>query len=545
MGKSKTILNKTIILKIIFILLSISILIATISTFFLKNLTLNNFYLLNAEDKNQYFVESIETLNIYYILFFIILLITFAILLSFLINKKILSPLQSFSQEIKKVLESGNLENVIVTSSNIEEISSLSDSFNSLIKRTKLSNEKLFDNLYTDSLTRLPNFVKLNEDIKKNEYNSLMVIDIDSFRKLNNFYGVKVGDVILKQLAMYLREKTRYSHKVYRLFGDEFAILTQEKITVDYCKAFIKSLNNIYYIYNDTDIYIQSSLGVVFDTKERIVEKATIAVRNAKIKKTIFEEFDNSLGLQEEYEKHITWSANIKKAIENDDITVYFQAIKDVKKNIITKYECLARMFYEEKTYSPDIFLGISKNAKQYPIITKKIIEKSFLYFKTKKDIEFSINLSIDDIVNEETMEYLFEMLKKYQLGHRLIIELLESEEINDFSLVNAFIKKVKEFHVKIAIDDFGSGYSNFSYIVNLKVDYLKIDSSLIENIDKNEDSRIIAKSIVDFARNIGVKTIAEKVHSAEIERIIIDLGVDFVQGYYIGKPKSTIDAIL
>lgn len=545
MEQNKYISNKKIILKTILIILISTVLLIVISSFLLKSIALNNILSLNIQENIEYVEASINSLSLYFSISFIILLMLSFYSLYFFINKKIISPIEDFSKNINTLSKSEDFNIESKTNPRIKEIYILENSVNSLIQRTKFYNDKLFDNLYTDSLTRLPNFVKLTEDIKENEYNSLMIIDIDSFRKLNNFYGVKVGDVILKQLAMYLREKTRYSHKVYRLFGDEFAILTQEKITPDYCKAFIKSLNSIYYIYNDTDIYIQSSLGVVFDAKERIVEKATIAVRNAKIKKTLFEEFDNSLGLQEEYEKHITWSANIKQAIENDDITVYFQAIKEVKTNTIKKYECLARMFHEDKTYSPDIFLGISKNAKQYPIITKKVIEKSFLYFKNKKDIDFSINLSIDDILNEETMEYLFEMLKKYQLGNRLIIELLESEEINDFELLNKFIKKIKEFDVKVAIDDFGSGYSNFSYIVNLQVDYLKIDSTLIENIDKNEDSKIITKSIIDFARNIGVKTIAEKVHSQVIEDIITELGVDFVQGYNIGRPQNSIDSVV
>lgn len=537
MNKDQSISSKKIIIKIIAILLISSVIISISSTFFLKTLVLS------SEEKNL--SDSLSTLSIYFSILIVILLSVSSYILYFVLNKKIVAPIISFSKDIENLSKEAQIDIKANTKPEIKEVQTLENSFNSLIQKSKFYYDKLFDNLYNDPLTRLPNFIRLKEDIDKHEYNSLMIIGIDSFRKLNNFYGVKVGDVILKQLAMYLREKTRYSHKVYRLFGDEFAILTQEKITEDYCKALVKSLNSIYYVYNETDIYIQSSIGVVFNAKERIVEKATIALRNAKIKKTLFEEFDNSLGLQEEYEKHITWSANIKQAIENDNIVVYFQAIKNVKTNQINKYECLARMFHDDKTYSPDIFLGISKNAKQYPIITKKIIEKSFIYFQNKENIEFSINLSIDDIVNEETMEYLFEMLKKYNVGHRLIIELLESEEINDFSIVTSFIKKIKELDVRVAIDDFGSGYSNFSYIVNLKVDFLKIDSSLIENIDNNSDSRIIVKSIVDFARSIGVQTIAEKVHSAPIEEILVEIGVDFVQGYHIGKPQNSIDVVL
>ena len=185
------------------------------------------------------------------------------------------------------------------------------------------------------------------------------------------------------------------------------------------------------------------------------------------------------------------------------------------------------------------MFMNISKKAKLYPRITCKMIEKTFQYFEDKPGIDFSINISVDDILNKDTSAFLFKMIDKYKIGKQLIVELLESEEIHDFSLLDTFIKDLKEKEVKIAIDDFGSGYSNFSYIMNLNVDFLKIDSSLIKNIDTNEDSRIIVKSIVEFAKNVELKTIAEMVHKKEIEDTLVELNVDYVQGYYIGKPKK------
>jgi EAL domain-containing protein (putative c-di-GMP-specific phosphodiesterase class I) len=198
-------------------------------------------------------------------------------------------------------------------------------------------------------------------------------------------------------------------------------------------------------------------------------------------------------------------------------------------------------MKYEDKIHSPHHFMNVSKKAKLYPKITTKMIEKTFKYFKPREKFEFSINLSMDDILDQVTMDYLFEMLEKYQIGSQLVIELLESEEVNDFDYLDIFIKKLKEYKVRVAIDDFGSGYSNYSYIINLNVDYLKIDSSLIENLDTNKDSRLIVKSIVEFAKNVNLKTIAEMVHKKEIEEILKELDVDFVQGYYIGKPKEEI----
>lgn len=484
---------------------------------------------------------SLDNLISYFILFFILFILVCFIILYLIINKKIIMPIVKFTDTIVDISKDANLSKKSNIKPNIKELFILEDNFNLLLEKIKYYYDKLITNLYTDSLTKLPNIVKLEEDIKKNEYNTLLIINIDSFKEINSFYGVKVGDSILKQIAMYLYEKTKNIHTIYRLYSDEFAILTQEDLSKDYCVQLIKSLNKEYCVYEDTDIHVHSSLGVIYKAKNRIIEKATIALRTAKKNKTLYEEFDNSLELQDEYINHIKWSLNLKEALDNNKLVPFFQPIKDLKTGEIKKYECLARMLYDDKVHSPFVFMDISKKARLYPLITQSIIEKSFKYFSIRPNIDFSINISIDDIVHFETYTYLFKMLEKYEIGSQLIIELLESEEIKDFNLLDRFIKRIKEYNVRVAIDDFGSGYSNFSYIINLKVDFLKIDSSLIENIDKNKDSEVVVKSIVDFAKNVNLKTIAEMVHNKEIEDILKKLDIDFVQGYYIGKPKEDI----
>ena len=484
---------------------------------------------------------SLDELISYFLMFFIAFIITSFLILYIIVNKKILKPIVKFTYAIDEIAQDENLEKRSNINPNIQELYILEKNFNELLNKIKYFYDKLIKNLYTDSLTKLPNIVKLEEDIKENEQNTLIIINIDSFKEINNFYGVKVGDTILKQIAMYLHEKTKDSHQLYRLYSDEFAILTQDNIDKEYCLQLLKSLNNDYCRYEDTDIQVQSSMGVVYNSKNRIIEKATIALQSAKKQKTLYEEFDNSLELQEEYKNHITWSLNIKNALNEDNLVPYFQPIKNLQTGEIKKYECLARLYHERQVHAPIIFMNISKKAKLYPKITCKMIEKTFRYFKNKNDIEFSINISVDDILNKDTQAYLFEMLEKYQVGDRLIVELLESEEIHDFNLLDAFIKKLKEYKVKIAIDDFGSGYSNFSYILNLNVDFLKIDSSLIKNIHTSNDSKVIVKSIVEFAKNVDLKTIAEMVHSQEVEDALKELEVDFIQGYHIGKPEEDI----
>ena len=401
--------------------------------------------------------------------------------------------------------------------------------------------QELLNNIYTDSLTNLPNIQKLKESLKEKESSTLMILNIDSFKEINGFYGLKVGDAILKQVANNINSLYNEQFEVFRLYADEFAILAKKDFTKEKCIKILKTLNEKYYFYEQSSIIVKLSMGVVVNTKKRAIEKATLALRNAKNKKTNFEEYKNSLMIQDEYKNHITWSNNIKTALDEEKIIAYFQAIKDLKTGKISKYESLARLVIDEEVYSPALFINIAKKAKLYPLVTRATIKSAFNFFKDKNDIEFSINYSVEDIANEETTHYLENLLKEYKIGSRLIIEILESEEIDDFNLINNFISKMKSYGVKIAIDDFGSGYSNFSYILQLNVDFLKIDSSLIKNIHKNNDSKIIVKTIVDFAKRVNLKVIAEMVHNKEIEDLLKELDVDFVQGFYIGKPKQNL----
>ena len=158
---------------------------------------------------------------------------------------------------------------------------------------------------------------------------------------------------------------------------------------------------------------------------------------------------------------------------------------------------------------------------------------------KTQKNI--TMNLSFKDILNYEFIDYLDNVLEKlkFEDRNRLVFEILESENLSDYDFLEEFVLKYKKLGVKIAIDDFGSGYSNFIRIIRLKPDYLKIDGSLIKNIDKDNNSYEIVKSIIAFSKTLNIKTIAEYVHSEKIFNLLLELDVDEFQGYYFGKPDE------
>lgn len=484
---------------------------------------------------------SLNELTLWFIGFFIVFLLLFFYIFYLVVNDKILNPIVKFTQNIKQLTQEKDLNKQANIKTNIEELQTLQNSFNELISTIKFYYDKLLNNLYTDTLTNLPNMNRLQEDLKEHKTATLAVINIDAFREFNNFYGIKMGDYVIVQLGKKLQEQLKKGAILYRLFGDEFAILFTKDSSIKECNDLIKNIHEYEFQYENTKFFIQITMGIVFNNNSKRIEKAIIAVKNAKKNRKHLGLFADSLLLQNEYEKHITLTKNIKEALDKNDIIPFYQPIKDSKTNKIFKYEALARLYYDNKYIPPIEFLEVSKKAKLYPKITEIMMRKSFEYFSKKPNIEFSINYSIDDILNVETTNLLFELLENYNIGNRVIIELLETEEINNFEILNNFITRVKKYKARIAIDDFGSGYSNFSYILNMNVDFLKIDSSLIENLDTSKDSLKVVKTIIAFAKEIGLKTIAEKVHSQAIEDILIELDVDFVQGYHIGKPAPEI----
>ncbi len=153
----------------------------------------------------------------------------------------------------------------------------------------------------------------------------------------------------------------------------------------------------------------------------------------------------------------------------------------------------------------------------------------------------FSINLSIEDIMDESTSKFILDLLRTSGIANRVIFELLESEGIESFEVVNSFIQDIKATGAMVAIDDFGSGYSNFVYLSELKVDIIKIDGSLIKNIDKDTQAQIIVETIIKFANQLKIKTVAEFVHSESVQKKVTEMGIDYIQGYHIGKPISDI----
>ncbi len=404
--------------------------------------------------------------------------------------------------------------------------------------------KELEKNLREDLLTKKGNRYKLLEDISLSSKPYLALLDINRFSEINDFYGHAVGDKVLKIIAKTIKEQLPNSNYIlYRVYSDEFAVLVDNESKEDFLKNIKQISENISskpIKINHKELYIQTTYNISFEDKENLIETANMIKKYSKTNKNVTI-YDKSLELEKIYEKNIFWTLKIKKALEEDRIVPYYQAIYNLETNKIEKYESLMRLIKEDgSVISPYYFLEISKKSKQYLKLTKRIIRKSFEYFKDK-DFEFSVNLTIKDIKNHEVSSFIIEKLKEYNLASKVVFEIVESEGIDNFEEINNFIDKVKELGCKIAIDDFGSGYSNFEYLIKLNADYIKIDGSLIKDILVNKNNQEIVITIIDFAKRQGFKTIAEFVSSKEIFDKVKELGVDYAQGYYIGEPKVEI----
>ncbi len=374
----------------------------------------------------------------------------------------------------------------------------------------------------------------------------IILMKIDDFQYLDGFHHRDINYAMQRDFAIKLfnliPKECNFS-KIYLLDNGEFAIAKDRKICsnieniIKKMKKFQKQVNeskiNMGYLDYDLSIIISFAYGsealedAKLGLKELLENKQDFIVANGLLKKN-----------QTLFSSKIKTFKMLKKAIDSYNIVSYFQPIINNKTRQIEKYESLVRLIDEDKNIlSPYSFLDVSKKGKYYTQITSIVLENSFNALR-ETDMSISINLSALDMGKEETKAQVLRLLEQNKNhAHRIVLELLEDENIKSFQTIKNFITEVKYYGVRIAIDDFGVGYSNFERVLDYKPDILKIDGRLIKNINNDTLSYSIVESIVSFAKKEGLQTIAEYVESEAIYNVLCDLDVDYSQGYYFGKP--------
>ncbi|WP_201352716.1 EAL domain-containing protein [Hydrogenimonas urashimensis] len=482
-------------------------------------------------------VVSLDRMIYYFTLLFAIFLFIFFFFFYKVFKKNLVDPLTSLSKKIADVDVDENLGKPIRVDSNCHECLLLERSFNSLILKIRFYYDRLLDSYLTDPLTGLGNINRFKRDTE-GKAATMLLMNVDRFKDLNDYYGFETGDKLLREIAAKLETVVPEGAKLYRIGGSEFAMVCFDAFDPN---EVIDILEKIHDMTFETpgleELRISMTAGIVQMQKERLIEKASIALNAAKERNKPFEYYRNSGEIEESYELHIRWMKEVEDAIKEDRLILHYQPILNLGDPKEKKYEALIRLVDREgKIHAPGEFLGVVQKSRLYAQITRIVIEKSFDAF-SHCNCSFGINLSINDIKDEMCRNTIFELLRHYQNPERVTFEILESEEVSDFELVNSFIENIHALGAKVAIDDFGSGYSNFHYLLKMDVDYYKIDASLIRHIVEDEDSRLLVEIIVDFANKLGIKTVAEYVENEAIAECCKAIGIDYLQGYHIGKP--------
>jgi len=402
--------------------------------------------------------------------------------------------------------------------------------------------------IFTDPLTQIYNRNYLQEiapRLNLNHY-SLAMIDLDYFKVVNDVYGHKAGDAILAKSSLIIKSSIRDNDILLRYGGEEFMLLLYNRDSKDDLSEIYerirKNISSHIFTYEKNKLEMQVSIGVhEYPASEKNLNEAIkvadkmLYIAKKEGRNRVIYHRDNSKVTQDSKSKDLYF---VKQAIEEDRVLCYYQPIYECSTGKIFKYEALVRIIDTDgKIISPAQFLPDLKHTNIHYKLTKRILSIVFLKFKDSSE-NVSINMNFTDLINKDIETTLIETFASSpSLASRVTIEVLESDEIQNTALFKEKVKLLHSYGATVSIDDFGSGYSNFKSILDIEADFLKIDGSLVKNIATNEKDFKVVKSIIAFAKDSNMKAIAEFVHSSEVYDKLSEIGVEYMQGYYIAKP--------
>lgn len=408
--------------------------------------------------------------------------------------------------------------------------------------------------IFTDPLTKTFNRNYLEEisPLLNLEHYSLAMLDLDKFKSINDSYGHKAGDYVLSRASMIFKESIRDSDILVRYGGEEFLLLinnrSNNKTNIDICERLRSNISKELFTYDSNDIKVTVSIGLhKHPSLEKNLQEAIklademlyVAKKSGRNRVVTYDEKQSSKSSSSTSSKDIGF---VKEALDENRVVCYFQPIYDHKCGEIFKYEALVRIVSKNGTIiSPMQFLPGLKNTNMHYKLTQRILLIIFEKFKSNQKM-VSININFSDLVNPDIEETIIKHLSQnHHLASRVTFEMLESDEIDDVELFKKKINLIHSLKAKVSIDDFGSGYSNFKTIIDVEANFLKIDGSLIRNIATNNKDFRVVKSIVHFARQSNMQTVAEFVHSKEVYEKLLMLDIDYMQGFYISEPKASL----
>ena len=413
-----------------------------------------------------------------------------------------------------------------------------------------------------DPLTQLTNRQSFEEKLepalqkalRHNIDSAVVFIDIDRFKPVNDTAGHAAGDDLLKRIATILQSRVREGDTLARIGGDEFAILLENcslLIAEEVSERIRKDIETTIFSYADKIFNITISAGITpvngaYKDTSTLMKAADAACQSSKNQgRNHIHVINQKEGEFEAHIKEVAWLDEINKALAHDSFELYAQKITALDTGESTDhYELLLRLKNEDGSITPPgIFIPSAERYELMPKIDRWVLLNAFSAIKSSEF--YSINLSGQTVSDIKLVDYIGVLQHKYKVDpHHITFEITETAAIHNLDSTTSFIQQLKQQGYHFSLDDFGTGLSSFSYLKNMAVDYLKIDGVFVKNIDNDETSYTIVKSINDVGHSMGLKTVAEFVENVAILDKLKEIGVDFAQGYHIHKPQPLFEII-
>lgn len=391
---------------------------------------------------------------------------------------------------------------------------------------------------------------------KNDTKHALLYIDIDGFRLINDTAGHEAGDELLLETTSIIKSLLRGSDICARIGGDEFGILLRDS-SLNQAQIIAgrlhQKLTATKLSWGDKVFNIHSSIGLVVidNTSENIhtvlaaADEACSLAKDEGGKRIKFYEHTNTLFKKRQGEKQ--WVSQMTRALEENRFALYFQNITPLKEgdNGPDKCEILIRMIDDQKNIIlPAQFIPAAEKYNFMPQIDRWVITESLKIFKSLSLTNggraqiFSINLSPQSIADENLQSFIYEQFEKFEVDPKFIcFEITETAAISNMATAGRLIRGLKDLGCTFALDDFGSGFSSFNYLKTMPIDYLKIDGSFVKDMDINPVNSAMVEAMNTIGHIMGVKTIAEFVENSTIKSMLMDLNVDFAQGFELSIP--------
>lgn len=485
-------------------------------------------------------------------LLFIIIIVTS-------MQRMLIKPVMSVAQAMK--LEAFGERNIELPLNASDETTDLIDAFGEMRKQVHNRQTELEHIATHDMLTSLPNRVLLNDRLENSLLQAqrlkkslaILIIDLDQFKVVNDTLGHQAGDQLLIEAGSRFTSVLREVDTVARLGGDEFAILLPDATEMSVMQVAQKLSNTLEkdFRFNQQLLYIKASIGIALYPKhghdsQSLLKHADIAMYHAK---------ENNLGYALYNAKHdghnirhLCLIKDLHDAIENKLLELHYQPKVQMSNGDIIGVEALLRWNHPKFGYVPPIqIIEIAERTGQILPLTYWVIDHAFAqcsqWSSHGQNISMAINLSVFSLKDKKLVECLSKGLQKYDLSAQSIcLEITESAMMSNPTYAIDVLTQIHSMGIRLSIDDFGTGFSSLAYLKQLPVDELKIDQSFIFDMTENNDDKIIVKSTIDLAHNLGLEVIAEGVETMAAWQMLQQMNCDLAQGYYLSKPLNKND---